>query len=505
MDVTRITGLASGMDTESLVQKLMKAERQPLDQLFRQRQLLIWKQEDLRSINSQLLSFKNAAFNLSLQSTFNQFNANSTDSSVATASVSGSANPTTVNLSITNLATAASSQSTVTVSADPANKINPDDTLANQQINFATNWSSTTFTITSFHQDGTSTTTNFTFDPNTESLNDVLSKINSDTALNVSAFYDAQSDRVVISSNETGNTNSTGADLQFTGDFLTGTLGLTDADGVDAQFTINGLATTRNSNSFEINGITYTLKNTGNTIITTSRDTEAIFNSIKDFVEQYNSLIDIINGELFEERYRDYPPLTDEQKNDMSDSEIEIWEQKARSGMLRNDSMLLSVVTSLQNDWVDFVSGVPAGEYDQMSDIGISTISYKTYGKLQIDEQKLRNAIESNSDQVMNLFTREAQTGETPEYNYNGIATRLNNSANLFIEQITDRAGSSIDFSMFDNSSLGKQIREKNEQMSKMELRLIEIEDRYWRQFTEMERALSMMNVQSQWLMQQFG
>jgi len=112
-----------------------------------------------------------------------------------------------------------------------------------------------------------------------------------------------------------------------------------------------------------------------------------------------------INSVLTEERYRDYLPLTDDQKKAMSEDDIKLWEQKAKSGLLRSDSILENIVTNLRRALYDKVEGCSLSLYQ----IGITTGSYQDKGKLVIDEEKLRAALTDNYDAVVQLFTQGSQ------------------------------------------------------------------------------------------------
>src|SRR5699024_1077731 len=145
-----------------------------------------------------------------------------------------------------------------------------------------------------------------------------------------------------------------GVDIEITEDtngFMNGILGIeasTDINGQNAIFTVNGLQTERSSNTFDMNGVTFTLKETFDAAdsFTVGNDTEAVMDNIKEFVTQYNELIEQINGKLNEQVNRSYQPLTDEEKEELSEKQIEKWEGLAKSGLLRRDPILMNVLSS---------------------------------------------------------------------------------------------------------------------------------------------------------------
>jgi flagellar hook-associated protein 2 len=513
----RIGGLASGMDIDQIVKDLMKAERMPLDKLYQKKQILEWQRDDYREMNKLLQELDTLIFDgVFKQSTFLRKTVTSSDESVVTAVATNVAANQTVEIGdITQLATAARWTSETEIkTTDAGNKIDPNAKLNN--VTFTTSGGSVRFSspITlkfDVKKPGNTTTetVEISIDPANDSLNSVIAKLNQNTKLGVSAFYDEFTQKLVITKNETGAGASikvvSGADflkeLGFTsatdGNELTG-----KADGQNAKFTINGLPTERMTNTFTINGMTYTLKNTktsGTVSISTATDTDSIFNSIKAFVDKYNEIISKINAELKEERYRDYPPLTDEQKEAMTEKQIELWEEKARSGMLRGDSILSSGLSKMRMDLYTKVGGsnITSG-FSQLAEIGITTSSnYLDGGKLIIDETKLREKIQENPDAIYRLFNNDSTN-----YSEKGIARRLRDTIKDTIGKIEQKAGKTIWTNQ--QFAIGRDLIQIDSQIDRFEDRLKEIEDRYWRQFTAMEKAIQRANEQSMYLMNAF-
>jgi flagellar hook-associated protein 2 len=349
----------------------------------------------------------------------------------------------------------------------------------------------------------------FTFNV-TDSINYILSKISSSENIRVTAYYDPLTDKVVFKSKDTG----TNARIKIVNDPQGGNLfgpngafnidsGVEDT-GENSVITLNGTTVENQSNSFTLNGIQFNLKQDMQESdlpanLRIEPDIDGVVENIKNFINLYNDTIDAINKKLSEERYRDYPPLTDAQKKDMKEDEIKLWEEKAKSGLLRSDPLLSGIVDKMRQAVYTPVSGLPA-EFDSLYDIGITTGSYQEKGKLYLDENKLREALSKDLNAVMNLFTVTDEKDSTK----NGIAVNLYDILKSGIKSITDKAGGG-DFQIYDNSVLARQIRDINERIDSMEEQLKKIEDRYWRQFTEMEKAISAMNQQSMWLASQLG
>lgn len=512
MNTGRISGISSGMDTEQIVKDLMKIERQKVDRMGQDKQLLEWKRDDYRDMNRLLDDFNRSITDgLMRQSSFNKKIVNSSNSSAVTARNINSTSDVNTKINVYQLAESAYINSSGSIVADPSN-FDPNKKLSEESSKFNNYPTETTFSIQSIKADGTlGEVVNFTFDPNVESLNSVLSKINNSNA-GVSTFYDSQTGKISMVAKNTGAIgDETQPEIILTGDFLTTTLGLGNdnlgangSHGQNASFKINGLDTTRTSNTFIINGYEYTLhqvtdNNDGiveageQVTISSQTDVDTIYKSIKDFVDKYNETIDKINKELSEERYRDYRPLTSDERKALDEYEIKLWDEKARSGTLRNDPTLNRGLSQMRTDIYTPVSGLDSS-FNQLSEIGITTSSnYREKGKLIIDEAKLREAIAADPMAVSDLFNKDGAT-----YEEQGIARRLKESSYNTIKNIESTAGNELKASS--QFSLGREMDRLDKRIMTEEARLINIENRYWREFTRMEQMVEKWYSQGDFL-----
>lgn len=282
----------------------------------------------------------------------------------------------------------------------------------------------------------------------------------------------------------------------------------------------------KSSNTFSINGINITAKDTGTSTIAVDTDVDAAYEKISSFVNKYNDLIGKINEELSEDVYRNYQPLSSEEKESLTEDEVKLWEEKAKSGQLKNDSILTRMITNVRGDLYQSVSGL-SSTMNQLTQIGIETGEYSTKGKLVIDEIDLKNAIIDNVDGVMDLLFNEPQsyTDEDDKYNKSGLITRVFDTMIDDMKDVIDKAGPGddsellrdvkssilIDFTTGKNlkngsiSLLDEMIIDFEEEILDQENLLISIEERYYSKYAAMETALSQMNQQSSWLMSQLG
>jgi flagellar hook-associated protein 2 len=489
----RISGLASGMDIDQIVKDLMRAERMPLDKLYQKKQLLEWQRDDYRAMNTLLQGLDDYLFsNITLQSSMLKKNISSSNEAVVTATASASAANVATTIQVDQVATSA-----VWLSDEGVDK-----------ESFSVD-ADTTLTIKVTNGDGSTNTVEITVKQGT-TLDGLIAQLNSNANLGVSAFYDEQTGRISIMKKETGAQASLVLDDEETANFFAEKLGFTGAaaeqeltgktEGQDAQVTINGLKSSRSSNTFTINGVTYTVKGTGTATVSVETDVDAMVNVIKGFVDKYNEVIAKINAELKEERYRSYPPLTDEQKEAMTEKQIELWEEKAKSGLLRGDTILSGATNQMRTDFYSNVS--VNGESLQLTQFGITTSSvYSQRGHLEINEEKLKAKIKEDPDSVANLFM--AGTSSTENYNEKGIMRRLQTVLTDTKKQIEDKAGNSA---MANNQfTIGKNLNTVESDISSMNNRLTQIENRYYTKFTAMEKAIQKMNEQSTYLAQLLG
>ncbi|MGI6098072.1 MAG: flagellar filament capping protein FliD, partial [Dethiobacteria bacterium] len=262
-------------------------------------------------------------------------------------------------------------------------------------------------------------------------------------------------------------------------------------------------------------------KTAGGTAIKVSSeyDASAAVDKIKGFVEQYNKLIDTIHKKLSEEHFRDFAPLTEMQKEEMTEKEIELWEEKAKSGLLKGDRILEGITGQMRRALIDAVEGAGL----TLSDIGIKTGNYMEKGKLLLDEAKLTDALQNRGDEGEKLFAAQSEISyssnltsaqRAQRYKQSGLMHRISDILNDYIRTTRDengnkgilleRAGIVGDVSEFKNT-LSEKIKRIDSRISDAVRLLQSKEESYWRKFTAMEKAIQQMNSQSAWLSQQLG
>lgn len=513
--ITRLTGFASGLDTDSIVKKLMNAESIPLNKLKQNQQKQTWLSDAYRQWNTDLLAFRsNTIFNMNLSKTYNTFTVTSSQENSVSASTSGSSLAGTYSVAVKQLAESAAFTGSKV-------QLDPTKTLGNSVQGSAQVTADTSITMDVYNDPkNPSAFQSMTIDiKTTDTVNDVVSKINNakdsnGKSLGVQAFYDPTLQQFILKTKETGAaakidlSKNTSAESQS---FLSNTLGLDTtklvAAGHNANIIFNGNEITNlTSNNATIMGINFSFKSTtvdanGNVMpstVTVSKNPDEVIKNIKDFVDKYNSLLEKLNNAIQEPVYRDYLPLLDEQRGDMSEKQIEMWEEKAKSGLLRSDSILTDVANKMRYAMTSIVdNGSP---YHSLASIGISSKSYQDKGKLYVDEAKLREAIQADPDAIEKLFS---QLGGTTK-GTNGVVNQISNVLQDGMKKLTNKAGYAGN-SQYDQSVIGKLLSNMQADITQQTKKLSQKEDQYYRQFAAMEQAMSKFNSQSSWLYQQMG
>ena len=498
----------SGLDIDALVKKLMSGQQAKDDALVQKKTVLQWQKAAYNTVYDDISNFRNTVFNYKLQATLSPNKVSSSNTSVATATANAGASDVNHSLVVTSLASGVNLTSSTEIS-------DGDKTTLKTQLGVTDSFSINI-------SDG-STTKTISITP-TESINQVVSDING-LGINVQASYDSTLDRFFLATTNTGSTNQismsstsdSGATFIdklkiFSGDqssVANGTTTFTSEPGKDAEFTLDSTNLTESSNTFTISGVTYNLTGvseslTSPTTISVTNDTDTAVASIQSLVDSYNKILDEINGKIKEERYTDYPPLTDAQKAAMKDSDITAWNAKAQSGMLHNDSTLTSLVNTMRNAIANPVSGI-TGKYNSLSSIGISTGGdYTEGGKLYLDTNKLRTALQDNPNVLYQLFgasgTTTSGTTTTTDSKSQGIAGRLYDGIKKTMEQLNQTAGTTSNAQYDSNSDYAKKIIEYNKQISNATSTFKTMQSAYYTQYNAMEVALSALSSQSTWL-----
>lgn len=515
--MVRVSGLASGMDIDEIVKSMMQAERVPLDKLTQKKQYSEWQRDDYRSVNTALSELdKLISDGVGKQSSFIKKTVSVSNPDAISVRNINSTSDFTGKINITNLATAA------TMTSKPTNVKNTATGLLTQ-IDSKEPLSKYglvkhEISILAINKDGvfdldeskTEKPYTLTIEP-ADTLDSVINKINANSGVTV--FFDQKSQQFSITAKNTGDVEGA-AEIVLGGEFFTGLLEMDKTNdiaakpengrgtlGSNATVEYNGLTISRPSNTFQINGAEITVKKptTEAVIFSSKADVDTILDTVTQFVNKYNEIIKNIQDKTSESKYRSFTPLSTEQKKAMTEDEVKLWEEKAKSGTLKNDSTLKNLLTTMRSSLYTSVSGITGN--NTLSKLGITTTSnYLEGGKLTIDEDKLRAAISEDPNAIYKLFMSE---GKDTEKSSQGLARRLRADIQSSMKVITEKAGKAGYVN--NNFTIGKAVNGLDTRISAFEAKLVKLETRYYNQFTAMEKAISKANSQSSSLSQYFS
>ena len=515
----RMTGMISGMDTESIVSQLVQAKSVKVDKLKGDKQKIEWKQDIWKELNSKMYSFYSKTLdNMRTKGSYNKMKASIVDSSIASVSANNSAVTGTQTLAVKQLAKSGY------VTGGKINNSNAgkgDYNIAALEgvgenigdgvdIKLTVGGEEKTLQITS-----------------AMSLKDVA-KVFSDAGLN--ANYDETNQRFFISSKESGeaaNFNITAADdddgrsqavLDALGLSETGSSGnaggWSKIEGQDAQIILNGAEFTSSTNSFNINGLSITAQSVSETYedeqgktqyvttnVSTDKDVDAIYDMIKDFFKEYNDLIKEMDTKYNAESASEYNVLTDDEKSSMSEDEIEKWNDKIKGSLLRRDESLGSNINMFKDAMSQ--SFTVNGTKYSLSSFGINTLSYflagdNEKGVFHIDgdeddtntsgeKDKLKAFISSNLEDVTDFFYE------------------LSNNLYKKITEATKHSDYRSVYSMYDDKTLQKEYDDMESDIADEEDKLADLEDSYYDKFSAMETALAKLQEKQNALGQLLG
>ena len=582
----RLSGLASGMDTESIVKQLMEAESMKKTKIENKKTKLEWTKEKWKDLNTKLYSmYTDKVSKMRLTGTYNTKKSSISDSSIASVTAGNNAVNGNYTLEVNNIATSnyvtsgrlrlesGASDAKVT-STTKISELAGGAGMVGQEIEVSYDGKIRKFTI-----DGDTTVGDYvraissvglsaSFDENQQRIFTSSSKSGAQSNFSLSITSDegiaardnlrnmvaadysvlTQEEKDTIEAymldaknNEVGSEkynkavtalqniasasgNASNEQVQNaidayrnapSGDSLAAvgmtniTAGKADSnapadmavvEGTDSEIILNGAVLTGSGSTVKANGLTIDLKGVTNgsrITFSVANDTDAVYDMIKDFITEYNSVLGEMNKSYKAASARDYDPLTDEQKESMSDDQIEKWETKIKDSLLRRDSTLDGIINSMKNAMMSTVE-VDGKKYS-LSSLGIMTSKdYTENGLLHIygdkddatyadKADKLKAMLDSDPDLVTKIMT--------------GIADNLYNEMNR--KMGTSTLSSALTF--YNDKQIDKQLKSYESEISDWETRLQKMEDRYYKQFTAMEKAMAKMNQSQSSLAQMMG
>lgn len=480
----RLPGLSTGMDTEQMVKSMLTSEQNKIDKAKQEKEKITWQQDVYREVITQIQDFNSKYYDplspnyLLGKKSFNTTTVNSSNNNVVSASANATNSNVNYTFEVNKLATAPSKSSSV---ATNGVKITTKATLGDLGLSGATSFK--------IGLGGSNESKEIEIDEST-TVKDLMDKVKDATDGKVRVSYSEMDGSLRFESTTTGsdsklsiiNSDGSGNDaLSFLG-IDGGEVSGSNSNVVIKDASGNVLRVEENQkNSFTIDSVTYNINGVGSASLTATTDTKAIVDNMKEFVKDYNAIIDKVYNLVTEKVNKDYPPLTEAQKEEMSEKEIEVWEKKAKEGILRNDSEMRRFLNDMEN-------ALGMG----LSKFGItSTGDYNKRGQIAFDETKFLEALREDSEGVYEAFSSTLTKSKDVVNNYVG------SSSSVFLKKAgMDKTATKV------NNLLSEQIRRQEDKIKTLNRKFTDKENALYAKFALLESTMSKLNSQMSYLMQ---
>ena len=511
----RITGLNSGLDTESIISALVSSYNYKTQKYEKAQTKLSWKQDAWKELNTKIYSLYTSVGNLRFSKAYNLKSASISDSTKVSVTASSGAVNGAYSIQVTSLAKAGYLTGA---------KVSKKDENGNPVKEAAT--SATTMKELGYSGSGEIKIGGKTITIKEDTkIADVISGLKN---AGVNANFDEKNGRIYISAKKAGEKN----DFNLEGDTQaleklglvvdpndTSGEGATRIKGSDAVIYVNNAKYTNDSNSFSINGLTINalsvtttekamqdalskkIEAPGAVSATVSTDTQGIYDKIKDFLSQYNAIINEMTSLYNAESAKGYEPLTDEERDAMSETEIEKWESKIKESLLRRDDTLSGIMSAMTRSMAKGVQ--VGGETLYLSNFGIMTLGYMNAPKnehnayhIDGDEDDVNTA--GNADKLM------AAIAEDPDK----VAEFMQKLATNLYEAVDSKMKStslSSVYTVYNDKEMASEYSDYTSLITKWQERLEKEEEYYYKKFSAMETALAKLNSQTSSMSGFFG
>ncbi|MGN0938457.1 MAG: flagellar filament capping protein FliD [Selenomonas sp.] len=547
MSTTGIYGLSgSGIDVDSMVKVGMMTKQNQYDKMYKEEIKNEWMKEAYANLYSDLNTFNQSTLsNYKRSSVTSPMTATSTSEGVATATANADAANMSHTVTVSSVASNAYMQSTKAItrknSSASSTSIYLKDLLSSTEqepSNYSTMSDSQkletalSFTISDGASNNSNATTkeiSFTYKDLFESnqtLNDLATKIKN-SGVNIQASYDSVNDSFSLYQKTGGKANqinitvgsgstdsekrartllsSLNLGIVTTADDGTQTLGSaidyetttsSSAEGKDGKATIDGKTYTTTGSKITVANVAYTLAGKGTTTVSVAQDTDKVVENVKQFVTDYNKMIDSLNDKYYEKQYSDYGVLTKSQESAMTQDQITKWNEKAKSGLLYHDSTVGKIISSMREALYTPVESA-SGKYTTMMSLGIT--SSTDQGHITLDETKLKKALAAEPNCVREIFSNSgdvtnADGTTSTDYDQEGVMNRISDALYTNLKTLKSYAGDSSETA--DGSTLGDLIENLKTKMSDFKTQMDAYQRALYDKYDAMESAIQQLSVQ---------
>lgn len=501
-----IGGLATGLDSAELIKNMTVGTRSKIAKQQQSKQLLTWQTEAYRGISNKLVAFSR------------KYTSFSSSSNLLSSKFYTSSNITTSGSNASKVTVSGTSSMADQLSIVSATKASAGGALSTKQLKSGANNATAETKLSDLIPGFTGEKLNIggteiTLAPDA-TIADAVTAINAQT--NAQTNPTGITARYVESLGvfEFTTTKNTAVTITGTGTLATDLLGgdTTVAAKTDATIKIKygtgaEIPLTSTTGSFNIDGLNITVNesfDTGDAVkLKVSADTDKVLSTIKDMVKDYNDIVDLVNTEYTTKPNRNFQPLSDEQRKELTEDEAKKWDEKAKAGMLFGNTDISSLSRDLRTVFFSDKDAVV-----ELEKIGItSSKAWQDNGKIVIDEEKLKKAITEDPENVTNVFSRAKSDTES-----GGVMVRLKSVTDKYAKTegatkgiLIEKAGSTYAPLSMTKNILLAQDKRIDRIIENLNRTLITEESRYQKQFANLETVYAKMNAQAGWLNQQFG
>lgn len=509
----RITGLATGMDIDEMVKNMVTGEQNKVDKAEQKKQIQVWQQETYRDVIKNVkglydkyFSATSSDFILSSK-VFSNITVNSSNNSVITAIASAGASEINYKFEVTQLATPPKLSSTV---EGLSKETKLSDLGLEEGAIFKINYGEEKV------KDPNDENKDITAKKSTkeiiiekdDTIETLVRKINESSNGEVKATFSEMTGKFSIESKTTGADSKIDIVslvkenddnyVELRGKNPLDILGI-ESNAVGQNSLVNVKDSSGNiirqnmensNNNFTLDGITYSLHgtNVGETVsITSTQDAKSTVDKMKAFIDEYNSMMDNVYDLVTQKKNSDYQPLTEAQKEEMSEKEIENWEKKAKGGILRNDNQLRRFVEDMKSAVYSNLEGLGIS----LNDIGITSVSdYNKPAQLSLDEEKFTKALKENGELVYKATTAGLEKIKKVTYNYAG------SSGSVFAKKAgVEKTSTAV------NNLFSEQIKKQEENIKELKAKMQKKQEELYSKFASLESSMNTLNSQMNYLL----
>ncbi len=497
----RITGMNSGLDTESIITALTQTKQTRLDNAKGDQKKLTWKQDKWKELNKKVVNFYNGALSKMRFSTAYTKKTTTVSNANAVSVVTGD--------------NAMNANQTLDVNelAKSAYFTGKEVKVAGEYASSSTKMSQL---IDNFNEGDAAKTIEFTVGSEsksisveaTDTIENVLNKLKTAAGDKLEFSYDEKTGRFFAAGKSTGE----GYKLEFSGDedslaSKLGLLGGHSEDGALAKITLNGETFTSNTNTFEINGLTITVNEKATGVqLNTKQDTSGIYDNIKSMIKEYNDLMKEFSTLYNADKATKYKMLTDDEKDAMSDKEVEAWEDKIKDGLLSGDETIGNIRTamrSIMNSSLNVTLADGTTKLLSLTSFGINTGDYfateeNERDTLHIDGDKDDSSTSGNTDLLSAFISTDPEAVQN-------FFTELSRNMYSKLSDLMKGSQYSSSFTIYEDKLMASQYSAYNTKISDAQKALEAAQDKLYTKFSRMETALSKVNSTSGSLSSFFG